>query len=63
MHRKRECRMRKIHIVYENEEKVEREYKEFFDDMTDWDIDDYCYEVIENRYDNSYWFFWSEEKD
>lgn len=55
--------MRKIYITYENEEKMETEYKEFFDDMTDWDIDDYCYEVIDNCYDNSYWFSWLEEKD
>jgi aminoglycoside phosphotransferase family enzyme len=52
--------MRKISICYEDEEARIFDYQEFSDETTDFDIDDYCYDVVSECYGNEVWFSWEE---
>ena len=52
--------MRKIRITFYNGHSEEIEYKEFSNSATDWDIDDYCYDILENCYNDNYYYFWEE---
>lgn len=53
----------RIEIVFDENKPNEVRYESFPECFSDYDIDDFCYDIIEREFNNQVWFCWEEYTD